>query len=111
MHKGWWTLLGCACCYGCVCGVPDAAILFDHDVIMFCLTPGMPQSPETVARIGQLLQWLLPRCLIFVRHSIREIAPSADGSLAVSVMRLVAALLPADPPASSAESPGTGTHP
>lgn len=70
----------------------------------------MLQSPETVARVGQLLQRLLPRCLSFVRRSIREIAPSADGSLAVSVMRLVAALLPADPPASSAESPGTGTH-
>ena len=70
----------------------------------------MPQSPETVARIGQLLQWLLPRCLSFVRHSVREIAPSADGSLAVSSMRLVAAMLPAAPPASSAEASGTGIH-
>ena len=90
--------------------VPDTAMLFGHQATRSYPVSGTPQSPETVARIRQLLQWLLPRCLSFVRHSVREIAPSADGSLAVSVMRLVAALLPAGPPASSAESPGTGAH-
>ena len=66
------------------------------------------QSPEAVARIEQLLHWLLLRCLRFVRQSVREISPSMDGHLVVSAMRLIAALLPPGPPASSAEAAGPG---
>ncbi len=68
------------------------------------------QSPETVERIAALLEWLLPRCLAFVRSNIKEVQPSMDGNLAVSLMRLLAALLPADLSRSAFTGNAAGAH-
>ena len=48
-----------------------------------------------MARVASLLNWLLPRCLRFVRAGVAEVLPSMDGNLALSAMRLLSALLPA----------------
>lgn len=68
------------------------------------------QSPERVERIAALLEWLLPRCLAFVRSDIKEVQPSMDSNLAVSLMRLLAALLPADLGRSASAGSAAGAH-
>ncbi len=43
------------------------------------------------------MQWLLPRCLRFVRGAVKEILPSMDNNLIIAATRLLTALLLPDP--------------
>jgi hypothetical protein len=78
-----------------------------------CLRPtdGPLQSPETAERCGALMQWLLPRCLRFVRGSVKEISPSMDNNLVIAAARLLTALLLPDPDISAATNTSAGESP
>jgi dynein heavy chain len=53
----------------------------------------IPVKERLSARVVDLMDWLLPPTLTFVRKELRQISPTSDTNLAVSLMRLYNALL------------------